>query len=73
MLWTKEEKGMNARHMDNCWSLWNILDLTPEGRGATFYPKIEYEKPANDDKEEENTAKKSKGRRKNSKSSKKKR
>jgi predicted dithiol-disulfide oxidoreductase (DUF899 family) len=24
------------------WPLWNILDLTPEGRGA-FQPKLSYE------------------------------
>jgi predicted dithiol-disulfide oxidoreductase (DUF899 family) len=23
--------------------LWTILDLTPAGRGATWYPKLEYE------------------------------
>ena len=22
--------------------LWNVLDLTPEGRGADWYPKIMY-------------------------------
>ena len=22
--------------------LWNILDLTPEGRGTDWYPKLEY-------------------------------
>jgi predicted dithiol-disulfide oxidoreductase (DUF899 family) len=22
--------------------LWTILDLTPPGRGATWYPKLEY-------------------------------
>jgi len=26
--------------------LWTILDLTPEGRGADWYPKLEYP-PAN--------------------------
>ncbi len=30
------------RHVDLLWALWNILDLTPEGRGTDWYPKLEY-------------------------------
>lgn len=30
------------RHVDLLWPLWNILDLTPEGRGENFYPKNDY-------------------------------
>ena len=30
------------RHVDLLWPLWNILDLTPEGRGTDWYPKLEY-------------------------------
>ncbi len=26
------------------WPLWNLLDLTPEGRGEGWYPKLAYEK-----------------------------
>jgi predicted dithiol-disulfide oxidoreductase (DUF899 family) len=25
------------------WPLWNVLDLTPQGRGETWYPKLRYE------------------------------
>lgn len=28
------------RHVDLLWPLWNVLDLTPEGRGADWYPAI---------------------------------
>jgi predicted dithiol-disulfide oxidoreductase (DUF899 family) len=28
------------RHADMIWPLWNVLDLTPEGRGSDWYPKI---------------------------------
>jgi predicted dithiol-disulfide oxidoreductase (DUF899 family) len=28
-------------HLDQLWPLWNLLDLTPEGRGK-FYPEISY-------------------------------
>ena len=30
------------RHVDALWGLWNVLDLTPEGRGD-FMPSIRYE------------------------------
>jgi predicted dithiol-disulfide oxidoreductase (DUF899 family) len=34
--------GENTRHVDLMWPLWNVLDLTPGGRGADFYPKLSY-------------------------------
>ena len=36
------EPGQNQRHIDMMWPLWNLLDLTPEGRGADWYPRITY-------------------------------
>ena len=33
----------NTRHIDIMWPLWNVLDLTPEGRGSDWYPALEYE------------------------------
>jgi predicted dithiol-disulfide oxidoreductase (DUF899 family) len=36
------EKGQNQRHIDMMWPLWNLLDLTPEGRGANWYPSLTY-------------------------------
>jgi predicted dithiol-disulfide oxidoreductase (DUF899 family) len=30
--------GQNPRHIDLLWPLWNALDLTPEGRGSSWYP-----------------------------------
>lgn len=32
--------GQNERHLDALWPLWNALDATPGGRGATFYPAL---------------------------------
>ena len=32
----------NPRHVDMFWPLWNVLDATPEGRGANWYPSLEY-------------------------------
>jgi len=31
-----------ARHIDLLWPLWNFFDLTPEGRGTDWYPRLEY-------------------------------
>lgn len=33
----------NTRHIDPLWPLWNVLDLTPEGRGQDWYPALAYE------------------------------
>jgi len=42
LMFTKADKGQNQRHVDMIWPLWNLLDLTPEGRGRDWYPKIAY-------------------------------
>jgi len=31
------------RHVDLIWPLWNVLDLTPEGRGNDWMPKLSYQ------------------------------
>jgi predicted dithiol-disulfide oxidoreductase (DUF899 family) len=36
------DKGQNQRHIDMMWPLWNLLDLTPEGRGSDWYPSLSY-------------------------------
>jgi len=36
------EPGQNQRHIDMMWPLWNLLDLTPEGRGMGWYPRLSY-------------------------------
>jgi predicted dithiol-disulfide oxidoreductase (DUF899 family) len=38
----KGEAGQDPRHVDMLWPLWNLLDLTPEGRGKDWYPKLAY-------------------------------
>jgi predicted dithiol-disulfide oxidoreductase (DUF899 family) len=32
----------HPRHMDLAWPLWNLLDLTPEGRGQDWMPDFSY-------------------------------
>jgi predicted dithiol-disulfide oxidoreductase (DUF899 family) len=33
------EPGQNQRHLDTMWPLWNVLDMTPGGRGD-WYPAL---------------------------------
>jgi len=42
MFFTPNEPGENPRHIDMIWPLWNVLDLTPEGRGKNWFPKLAY-------------------------------
>ncbi len=42
LLFARAERGQNDRHVDMIWPLWNLLDFTPEGRGADWYPKLDY-------------------------------
>ncbi len=43
LLFVRSEKGQHPRHLDLMWPLWNLFDLTPEGRGKDWYPKLSYE------------------------------
>lgn len=36
------DPGQDPRTAPDIASLWNLLDLTPEGRGADWYPKLSY-------------------------------
>lgn len=42
-LYAPMEPGQDTRHVDLIWPLWNILDLTPEGRGTDWYPGLSYD------------------------------
>jgi predicted dithiol-disulfide oxidoreductase (DUF899 family) len=37
------EPGQDPRHVDTIWPLWNVLDCTPEGRGADWRPSLTYD------------------------------
>lgn len=32
----------HPRHVDQIWPMWNVFDLTPEGRGTDWFPKLSY-------------------------------
>jgi predicted dithiol-disulfide oxidoreductase (DUF899 family) len=36
------DPGQNPRHVDFMWPIWNVLDLTPEGRGSGWSPRLKY-------------------------------
>ena len=36
-----DQPGRHPRHMDRVWPIWNLFDMTPEGRGDWF-PKLDY-------------------------------
>jgi predicted dithiol-disulfide oxidoreductase (DUF899 family) len=43
LMFAPREEGLEARHVDSIWPLWNVLDMTPEGRGAnTNLPGLDY-------------------------------
>jgi len=33
----------HPRHVDSLWPIWNFFDLTPEGRGMEWLPKLSYD------------------------------
>lgn len=37
------DPGEDPRHIDGFWPLWGVLDLSPEGRGEDFRPKLSYD------------------------------
>jgi predicted dithiol-disulfide oxidoreductase (DUF899 family) len=42
LMFAKAARGQHQRHVDMIWPLWNLLDVTPEGRGSDWYPKLAY-------------------------------
>lgn len=42
MLYALGDKGQDMRHVDMIWPLWNLFDVTPEGRGKDWYPRLSY-------------------------------
>jgi predicted dithiol-disulfide oxidoreductase (DUF899 family) len=45
LLFAPQEPGMDGRHVDLIWPIWNMFDFTPEGRGADWYPRLRYDEP----------------------------
>jgi predicted dithiol-disulfide oxidoreductase (DUF899 family) len=43
LMFVPSEPGQNSRHVDMIWPLWNLLDFTPQERGADWYPRLSYQ------------------------------
>jgi predicted dithiol-disulfide oxidoreductase (DUF899 family) len=43
LLFASSDRGQDGRHVDSFWPLWNLFDLTPEGRGTSWYPRLRYD------------------------------
>jgi predicted dithiol-disulfide oxidoreductase (DUF899 family) len=44
LMFAPREEGEEPRHVDSIWPIWNVLDLTPEGRGTgSDFPAMQYE------------------------------
>lgn len=43
LLFAPADRGQDGRHVDSIWPLWNVFDLTPDGRGANWYPRLRYD------------------------------
>jgi predicted dithiol-disulfide oxidoreductase (DUF899 family) len=43
LLFAPRNPGEDPRHVDSIWPLWNLLDLTPEGRGTDWRPALTYD------------------------------
>jgi predicted dithiol-disulfide oxidoreductase (DUF899 family) len=42
MFFAPPDPGQDPRHVDLIWPVWNLLDMTPEGRAAKWGPKLRY-------------------------------
>ena len=42
LFYAPTEPGQDPRHGDTIDPLWNLFDLTPEGRGSDWYPELSY-------------------------------
>jgi len=44
LMFAPRDEGAEARHVDSIWPIWNVLDLTPQGRGTgSSFPSLRYE------------------------------
>jgi predicted dithiol-disulfide oxidoreductase (DUF899 family) len=43
LMYAPREEGLDARHVDSIWPIWNVLDVTPGGRGnESNFPALSY-------------------------------
>ena len=42
LLFAPTDDGQDSRHIDMIWPLWNLFDMTAEGRGEDWYPQLKF-------------------------------
>ena len=43
LIWAPSDEGQERRHIDMIWPVWNVLDMTPDGRGRVpDFPGVHY-------------------------------
>ncbi len=43
LMYAPRDEGLEARHVDSIWPIWNVLDATPDGRGTgSNFPALHY-------------------------------
>jgi len=43
LMFAPRDEGEDPRHVDTLWPIWNVLDMTPQGRGTErAFPKLRY-------------------------------
>src|SRR6266498_720287 len=45
LLFAPTEPGQDPRHVDLIWPVWQLFDVTPEGRGTGWNPRLSYAEP----------------------------
>ena len=44
LMYAPRDEGIEARHVDSIWPIWNVLDVTPQGRGnEPNFPALRYD------------------------------
>jgi predicted dithiol-disulfide oxidoreductase (DUF899 family) len=44
LMYAPRDDGIEARHVDSIWPIWNVLDATPEGRATQpSFPSLDYD------------------------------
>jgi predicted dithiol-disulfide oxidoreductase (DUF899 family) len=44
LMYAPRDAGMEPRHVDSIWPIWNVLDATPEGRtNLSNFPSLAYD------------------------------
>jgi predicted dithiol-disulfide oxidoreductase (DUF899 family) len=43
LMFAPRDEGIEPRHVDSIWPIWNVLDMTPGGRDtASDFPGLQY-------------------------------